>query len=84
MTSTCLKLPLQKFSCFHLQLGCTLIVSLAQQIGEIHNETAVKGLQRLCSFLPGEISPLNVFNTASAPTFLSVIHSLYIQPPPKS
>lgn len=38
---------------FIFAIACTLIVSLAEQLSEIHNDTVIEGLDRLCKFLPG-------------------------------
>ncbi|XP_067652318.1 acyloxyacyl hydrolase-like isoform X3 [Haliotis asinina] len=32
--------------------ACTVVISLTEQLSEIYNETTVKALDRLCSFLP--------------------------------
>ncbi|KAJ8041747.1 Acyloxyacyl hydrolase [Holothuria leucospilota] len=61
--------------------GCTFIVSLAQQIGEIHNETAVKGLQRLCSFLPASYQPpCKAFIATVEPTIQQLIDQKIFTP----
>ncbi|XP_061196786.1 acyloxyacyl hydrolase-like [Saccostrea echinata] len=35
------------------QAMCTVVLGLAEQLSVIHNETVVKGLERICNFLPG-------------------------------
>ncbi|XP_050396389.1 acyloxyacyl hydrolase isoform X2 [Patella vulgata] len=54
--------------------GCTVVVSLIEQLGEIHNETVVKALDRLCSYLPPKIKgPCQVFAQFIGPILVELV-----------
>ncbi|XP_071812000.1 acyloxyacyl hydrolase-like [Apostichopus japonicus] len=54
--------------------ACTLIVSLAEQLSEIHNDTVIEGLDRLCKFLPDPYQqPCKDFMMTTAPIIQQMI-----------
>ncbi|PIK38283.1 putative acyloxyacyl hydrolase-like [Apostichopus japonicus] len=61
--------------------GCTIIVSLAEQIGEINNETVVQGFQRLCNYLPASYQPpCKTFVASVEPTIQQLIDEKFFTP----
>lgn len=58
----------------HNCAACTIIVSIAEQLSEIHNETITDGFARLCSFLPDDyVGPCKVFLDLVTPVIEELI-----------
>lgn len=39
---------------FHSLAGCVVVVSVIEQLAQVHNSTAQASMERLCSYLPGK------------------------------
>ncbi|XP_041454087.1 acyloxyacyl hydrolase-like [Lytechinus variegatus] len=60
---------------------CSLLVSLAEQVAEIHNETIVHGIDRICSFLPGKFqATCNTFVEIATPILMEMAFDEFITP----
>ncbi|ESO89739.1 hypothetical protein LOTGIDRAFT_164760 [Lottia gigantea] len=54
--------------------GCTLVVGLLEQLADVHNETIVKALERVCLMLPAKLqTPCDVFSEFIGPIILELI-----------
>ncbi|XP_007948288.1 acyloxyacyl hydrolase [Orycteropus afer afer] len=48
--------PTIKHSSGHTCIGCVLVVSVIEQLAQVHNSTAQAAMERLCSYLPEKLS----------------------------
>lgn len=60
--------------------GCVLVVSVIEQLAQVHNSTVQASMERLCSYLPGKYGTGNAAGGLLVLSLLSHHDCLYFLP----